>query len=81
MLMLGWLVSSPALAGLGPTGGEFVINTYPTSTQYFADVVADSDGTFVVVWSSYVAEEGRRMRARRWNSAGAAWDTTAGTCP
>jgi hypothetical protein len=43
-------------AQLIPQGGEFVVNTYTTSTQHFrtigSSVAMDAAGNFVIVWSS-----------------------------
>src|SRR5512134_1671002 len=35
-----------------PLGPEFRINTYTTDNQQYPVVAADSDGDFVVVWTS-----------------------------
>ncbi len=34
-------------------GGEFQVNTYTTSLQFYPSVAMDADGDFVVVWSSF----------------------------
>lgn len=36
-----------------PNGGEFQVNTYTTSLQYFPAIGVDGDGDFVVVWHSF----------------------------
>ncbi len=41
------------LANGDPAGGEFQVNTYTTSQQYYPAVASDSNGSFVVVWQSY----------------------------
>jgi hypothetical protein len=43
------------LADGDPVGGEFQVNTYTTSNQYYPAVASDSNGSFVVVWQSYFA--------------------------
>src|SRR5262249_31628021 len=35
-----------------PVGGQFQVNTYTTSNQYFPSVASDSAGNFVVIWDS-----------------------------
>ena len=60
----------PAMAQLA---GEFQVNTYTTSYQYFPAVAADADGDFVVVWESYRQDgSGFGVFGQRYTSAGAA---------
>src|SRR5204862_66208 len=44
-------------AGL-PSGSEFRVNTYTTSTQRFPAVAVDADGDFVVAWGSFPGQDG-----------------------
>jgi hypothetical protein len=46
------LGTSEAEAQISPAGAEFRVNTYTTSAQENASVAMDSDGDFVVTWSS-----------------------------
>ena len=39
-------------AGGAPLGGQFQVNTYATSGQFFSSVASDAEGDFVVVWTS-----------------------------
>lgn len=51
------------------------VNTYTTSTQTRARVAVGSDGSFVVVWSSYTdSYANATIRARRFDSSGTALD-------
>ncbi|MBI1345433.1 hypothetical protein GC163_04010 [bacterium] len=56
-------------------GGEFLVNSYTTSNQFFSSVAMDADGDFVVTWMSY-SQEGINSRygiyAQRYNAAGVA---------
>jgi hypothetical protein len=55
-------------------GNEFQVNTYTTSFQSSQSVALDSDGDFVVVWSSDGSSgsdtSGRSIQGQRYNSAG-----------
>lgn len=52
-LVSGWLVAGAGVvAGVGPVGSEFQVNTHTTANQYQPDVAFDGDA-FVVVWQSY----------------------------
>ena len=54
-------------------GGEFQVNTYTTSYQYFPAVAMDSSGNFVVVWASIGQDgDGAGVFARRYDSTGTA---------
>ncbi|REK09040.1 MAG: hypothetical protein DWQ37_19470 [Planctomycetota bacterium] len=35
-----------------PQGGEFRVNSYTSSVQWYADVAMDDDGNFAIVWES-----------------------------
>ncbi len=49
-----WSVQGQRYAADGSlAGGEFQVNTYTFSGQYSAQVSADANGDFVVVWQSY----------------------------
>ena len=47
------------LANGDPQGSEFQVNTYTTSQQYYPAVASASNGSFVVVWQSYLAPGGQ----------------------
>ena len=50
-------------------GSEFVVNSFQTGTQGSPDVVAFSDGSFVVVWASKEQDgAGRDVFAQRFNA-------------
>jgi hypothetical protein len=55
-----------------PLGGEFRVNTYTGSAQWFPSVASDSGGNFVAVWES-LDQDGDRsgIFAQRYDSAGA----------
>ncbi|MBX3412470.1 MAG: hypothetical protein KF708_07270 [Pirellulales bacterium] len=61
-----------------PIGGEIRINTIATGTQSNAAVAMDTDGDFVVTWSSYGhdATSGWDVFARRFDARGNARDAT-----
>jgi hypothetical protein len=53
--------------------GEFQINTHTTNSQYHSTVAMDSDGDFVISWSSYEQDGSRDgVYARRYNNNGVA---------
>lgn len=53
-------------------GTEFQVNTYTTGRQSEADVSSASDGSFVVVWSSYHQDGSHHaVRGRRFDATGA----------
>src|SRR5688572_15852662 len=60
------------MLALTPLGGEFHVNTHTTDSQVFADVAADADGDFIVVWRSD-NQDGNLggIYAQRYNAAGA----------
>jgi len=53
-------------------GAEFQANTYTTNAQSLPAVAADADGDFVVVWQSYLGQDGsdRGVFGQRYTSAG-----------
>ncbi|MDZ4686728.1 MAG: cadherin repeat domain-containing protein, partial [Planctomycetaceae bacterium] len=52
-------------------GSEFRVNTYTTSGQKYSTVAMDSDGDFVVTWSSGVQDgSDYGIYAQRYNAAG-----------
>ena len=58
--------------GLGnPVGGEFQLNTYTSSFQYWPQIARAADGRFVVAWMSH-GQDGnvRGIAARRYDAAG-----------
>jgi Secretion system C-terminal sorting domain len=57
-------------------GTEFLVNTYTTSYQFFPSIAMDSDGDFVIAWTS----DGQNgdywgVYAQRYNSSGVAQGT------
>ncbi|HZF57487.1 MAG TPA: hypothetical protein VEZ19_03325, partial [Rubrobacter sp.] len=61
------------LAQAAPAGGEFQVNTYTTSNQENPSVAMDSDGDFVVTWTSN-GQDGsdNGIYGQRYNAAGEA---------
>jgi len=55
-----------------PVGSEFQVNTYTTSGQQSCRTAMDSDGDFVITWSSGQDGSGYGVYAQRYNAAGAA---------
>ena len=57
-----------------PVGAEFHINTYTTNNQSFPAVAMDTDGDFVVVWTSYThtADSSWGVFGQRFNAVGVA---------
>ena len=54
-------------------GGEFLVNTYTSYIQNQPVVAMDSDGDFVITWSSYLQDgQSFGVYAKRFNSNGAA---------
>jgi hypothetical protein len=54
-----------------PQGGEFQVNSYTTGDQRYPAVASDSNGDFVVVWSSSVQDGGSYgVFGQRFNAAG-----------
>jgi len=54
-------------------GNEFRVNTYTTDYQSFSTVAMDTDGDFVVTWSSYLQDgSDNGIYAQRYNAAGVA---------
>jgi hypothetical protein len=51
---------------------EFQVNLYTPGEQFFQDVASAGGGAFVVVWQSYQDGSATGVRARRFDSAGAA---------
>src|SRR5262245_7440253 len=59
------------MLALSPIGGEFHANTHVTADQVFADVAADADGDFVVVWRSDLQDgDAGGIYAQRYSAAG-----------
>jgi hypothetical protein len=54
-----------------PQGSEFRVNTYTSNNQERPAVAMDSDGDFVVTWSSYGQDNSRTgIYAKRYNASG-----------
>jgi hypothetical protein len=54
-----------------PVGAQFTVNTYTTGRQVEPMAAMDASGNFVVVWSAETStEEGRGIRAQRYDSGG-----------
>jgi hypothetical protein len=68
--ILGQRFDSEGLA----LGGEFQVNTYTTSQQFWPSVAVTDDGDFVVAWQGYGSTEGdtssSSIHARRFASNG-----------
>ncbi|MEZ4885306.1 MAG: hypothetical protein R3E32_11310 [Chitinophagales bacterium] len=55
-----------------PQGSEFLVNTYTTNDQVFSSIGMDSDGDFVIAWTSDGQDGASRgIYAQRYNSSGA----------
>jgi hypothetical protein len=52
-MALACLQHGSAGAQLLPTGSEFQVNSYTTSTQSYPSIAATTPGNFVVTWTSY----------------------------
>ncbi|MEM0991944.1 MAG: T9SS type A sorting domain-containing protein [Bacteroidota bacterium] len=68
-LMLG----TPLLQAQGalPLGTEFQVNTFTTNLQRFSSIGVDSDGNFVITWSSYGQDgDDDGIYAQRYNRDG-----------
>jgi len=49
-----WGIFAQRYDAAGSTsGGQFLVNSYTSSSQYYPDVAGFDDGSFVVVWQSY----------------------------
>ena len=53
-----------------PMEAPFLVNTFGSNVQKWSSVAMDTDGDFVVTWSSYGREEGSGIYARQYNSLG-----------
>jgi hypothetical protein len=55
-----------------PLGGEFRVNSYVTSAQWFPTVASDPAGNFVVAWDSYFDQDGwyEGIYAQRFSTTG-----------
>jgi hypothetical protein len=57
-----------------PQGSQFQVNSFTTLYQQFPAVALDSDGDFVVTWTSYGSDEGdthyESVQGQRYNSLG-----------
>jgi hypothetical protein len=60
-----------ALPACNPATGEFRVNTYTTNTQSEPDIAMDSNGNFVISWSSNTQDgENWGIYAQRYNADG-----------
>src|SRR5262245_53913172 len=74
-VVIGLLLAAPASAGI-PLGGEFQVNVQTAQGQSYPDLAKDTDGDFIVVWSSgHQADAPPEIFFRRFASTGAAMDT------
>jgi len=55
-----------------PRGSEFRVNSYTTDLQYGPSVAQGSDGSFLVVWTSWQGPEATEVQGQRYDSAGGA---------
>jgi hypothetical protein len=66
--------AAAARAQLSPLGAQFQVNTYTTGNQYQPAVATDSEGNFVIVWtssgSSGTDTSNLSVQARRWAADG-----------
>jgi hypothetical protein len=54
-------------------GSTFQVNTYTINNQIYPSIAMDSNGDFVITWSSYGQDgSGRGIYAQRYNSSGVA---------
>ncbi len=53
-----------------PQGGEFQVNTYTNSAQYFPGVAMDGTGNFVVVWHSFQDGSSSGIFGQRFDGGG-----------
>jgi hypothetical protein len=73
IVALGWQVSPDCVRSeVAPVGAHFQVNTYTTSSQGGPAVSSASDGSFVVVWSSYGQDDsGGSVQGQRFDASGA----------
>jgi hypothetical protein len=61
-------------AQLAPLGGQFQVNSYTTGNQYQPAAATDSEGNFVIVWTSFGSSgtdtSNMSIHARRWAADG-----------
>lgn len=59
------------IAGGGPLGSEFLVNSFTVNEQYLPSVAGNTNGGFLVAWSSYGNEgDGTGVFARRFATDG-----------
>jgi Secretion system C-terminal sorting domain len=57
-------------------GAEFLVNTYTTDSHRYPSIAMDSDGDFVIAWTSVGQDgDGEGIYAQRYNSSGVAQGT------
>jgi hypothetical protein len=67
------LLLGPGPAGAQqPDGGEFVVNTYTTGTQWRQQLARRADGSFLVVWSGAGAGDPNGVFGQLYDASGAA---------
>lgn len=57
-------------AAAQPIGGEFLINTHTTDSQFRPDIAADPGGRFVVVWESFQDGSYSSVHGQRFDAQG-----------
>jgi hypothetical protein len=70
----GWGVYGQRYSAAGVAqGGEFKVNSTTSNDQHYSTVAMDSDGDFVVTWSSYGQDgSGWGVYGQRYSAAGVA---------
>ena len=53
-----------------PQGGEFVVNSYTSDSQFRPSVASDAAGNFVVTWASYLPGGNRGILGQRFSATG-----------
>ena len=68
----GWGVKGQMFDANGAkVGSEFLVNTYTSSTQYVPDSAGLADGSYVVTWDSYAADNSAyAVRGQRFDANG-----------
>jgi hypothetical protein len=76
--LFGAFATPGAAFGNAPIGAEFQVNTYTTLRQYDPSVSVDTDGDFVVVWTSSGSSgsdtSDRSIHGQRYDASGNAID-------
>jgi hypothetical protein len=54
-----------------PQGSEFKVNTYTTNNQSLSSIASDSNGNFIITWTSYEQDGSKNgIYAQRYNNLG-----------